>query len=74
MSAWYETCVVVAGQVRDVIVRGNRQGAVRQIEELKSRWPEAEMVFVRQHGHKSPTGNPTFRVLHKLTWKREIAA
>lgn len=61
---WYEICVEWGGVVREVEVRGNQEGAVRQIEELRKRWPLAERIFVRRHrmGGK-------FIVLHKLTWR-----
>lgn len=59
---WYEICVTTEGQVRDVEVRGNLEGAKRAIEQLKVDWPHYEMIFMRQHRYAGG-----FRVLHKLT-------
>lgn len=66
-STWYEICPVVEGQIRDVEVRGNREGAARVVETLRTRWPNVESIFVRQHITKGD--KKTFRVLHSLTWK-----
>lgn len=59
---WYEVCVSQENQIREVEVSGNLEGAKRRVEELQKRWPDHEMIFVRQHRQNKP-----FRVMHKLT-------
>jgi len=76
MSVWYETCIEQKGEIRDVIVRGNLEGAKRAIDQLKVDWPKFDMIFVRQHGKRKrgETSQDSFRVLQKLTIKPEVAA
>ena len=75
MSIWYETCVSQDGQIRDVMVRACLQSAKRASETLRIAWPNFDMIFIRQHGHKrrNRTSQESFRVLHKLTIKRQVA-
>lgn len=71
MGIWYETCVVTENEIRDVIARGNLEGAKRAIETLRATWPNFGMIFVRQHGKRKhgETSQSSFRVLHRLTVK-----
>lgn len=75
MSIWYETCVSRDGQVRDVMVRACLGSAKRALETLRVAWPNFDMIFIRQHGRKRPdrTSQESFRVLHKLTIKKQVA-
>ncbi len=66
MSVWYEACVSQEDQIRQIIVRGNLDGAKRAVETLRQGWPDFDMIFVRQH-RKLPCRE---RILHSLTIKR----
>lgn len=67
LSTWYEICVEEGEVIRQVEVRALRQSAKTMVETLKAQWPDASMIFVRQHTR----GKHGFRVLHSLTHRRE---
>lgn len=68
-GVWYEVCVSVAGEIRDVLIESNKHDAEKRTEQLANQWPDCELIFVRQH-RKDPErgeGASIYCVLHKLT-------
>ena len=67
LSTWYEVCVSIDGKVvEDSSVRGNLEGAKREIQRFRAMYPDADSIFVRQYPKKAPA-NRRCRVLHTLT-------
>lgn len=68
-GTWYEVCVSVDGQIRDVVEESSMHDAETRVDALVKQWPKCDMVFVRQHRRdpENQPGGSRFAVLHKLT-------
>lgn len=68
-GTWYEVCVQVNGEIRDVIEEFNMHAARSRSDQLAAQWPNCELVFARQHRAEPErgVGCSKFVVLQKLT-------